>query len=103
MENQGNNPTWRNYRSSSSIDLTLTTPGARETISEWRADFETTSDHALVSFKIRLQENDEKRKITTKYTNWARYREILGGEEWVPPVEWHAGEVEKQAKRRKPS
>ena len=53
LENQGFEPTWSNFRASSTIDLTFSNPIATKVIQGWSVDTEESmSDHTYIYFEI---------------------------------------------------
>jgi hypothetical protein len=94
VENMGSAPTWRNYKSKSNIDLTLTTPDMIDKVSNWRSRFGTSSDHATVSFQVKGPE--VKGETTLKYTDWDGARQAFRKVKWVPDYSWKSRTVEKE-------
>jgi hypothetical protein len=95
VENIGGNATWRNYKTSTHIDLTLTTPELEDSVSNWRAEFRTSSDHATVSFEVKGKKSKSIDQVL-KYTDWElaeyKFKRII----WVPKYTWKTKTVDRE-------
>jgi ribonuclease HI len=88
-------PTWRNIRYRTHIDLTLVNEKANRLLSNWKADFIISSDHACISNLI--DKEPRPREWSVKSTDWESYTEALASIEWTPPELWDWRTIENEA------
>ena len=75
LHNEEGIHTWSNYRSSSTLDLTLSTAGLTPALTNWEA-IEGISDHKLIRWNINISEPMTKIR-SIKKTDWNGFKKEL--------------------------
>ncbi|XP_037930262.1 uncharacterized protein LOC119664997, partial [Teleopsis dalmanni] len=81
IANKGSKPTFINAIREEVLDLTLCTRGIEESIWNWRVSDEVSlSDHQHIRFEIPSISEKQDKVYRPRKTNWLRYRDLVGSE-----------------------